>query len=262
MIEAVLTVGNMSWVANLAIFIGIVLFCRSFWYLLLEEDTVALFVVLSELPGGGFCVSASPCKSWPLLLRLRNTSALSRPLEACEGLNAQEKAELVVAATGHHFEDVMATYHPPGPSDSFGRNMVLNVSSATSAVSFMIFGDPDSPLALLAFWHVVLDPRMQSQMSTSWWEHHWKYFRCILQMSGQSNASEATGFYDPTSCHQRDVASTVDLRVFVNTLSFFEDTMTTYHQPGIAGEGAGKSSNIRWAIRQPWKKFGVAAVCS
>ena len=38
---------------------------------------------------------------------------------------------------------------------------------------------------------VVLNPRIQSQMSTSWWTHRWKYFRCILQLSGQSDAIDA-----------------------------------------------------------------------
>ena len=35
-------------------------------------------------------------------------------MEAREGPNTQDKAERLMAATGHLFEDMMATYHPPG----------------------------------------------------------------------------------------------------------------------------------------------------
>ena len=46
-------------------------------------------------------------------------------------------------------------------------------------------------------------------------------------------------------------------RVRSATGHLFEDVMATYHQPGIAGEACGKSSNIQWAFRQLWKKYGV-----
>ena len=36
------------------------------------------------------------------------------PIEAREGPNTQDKAERLMAATGHLFEDMMATCHPPG----------------------------------------------------------------------------------------------------------------------------------------------------
>ena len=59
-------------------------------------------------------------------------------MEAREGPDPEDKAEFHMAATGHLFEDLMATCHPPsipdevackpshtsGPSDSFGGNMM------------------------------------------------------------------------------------------------------------------------------------------
>ena len=35
-------------------------------------------------------------------------------MEAREGPNARDKAERLMAATGHLFEDMMATHHSPG----------------------------------------------------------------------------------------------------------------------------------------------------
>ena len=35
-------------------------------------------------------------------------------MEAREGPNTQDKGECLMAATGHLFEEMMATFHPPG----------------------------------------------------------------------------------------------------------------------------------------------------
>ena len=44
-----------------------------------------------------------------------------------EGLNTQDKAKRFMAATGHHLEDVMATYHPPGVAE---RRLAFNTQWA------------------------------------------------------------------------------------------------------------------------------------
>ena len=61
--------------------------------------------------------------------------------EAREGPHSHDKAECLIAATGHLFN----TVHPTslGPSDSFGRNTVWNFTSSV----FMTVGDADTP------WH-------------------------------------------------------------------------------------------------------------
>ena len=38
-------------------------------------------------------------------------------MEAREGPDPEDKAEFLMAATGHLLEDLMATYHPPGIPD-------------------------------------------------------------------------------------------------------------------------------------------------
>ena len=67
-------------------------------------------------------------------------------MEAREGPDNEDKAEFLMAATGHLFEVLMATYHPPGfpdevackpshtsgPSDSLGGNMVSTSTAVCS----------------------------------------------------------------------------------------------------------------------------------
>ena len=49
-----------------------------------------------------------------------------------------------------------------------------------------------------------------------------------------------------------------DEAIFVGALDhLFADMMATYHPLRDAGEAAGKSTNIQWAIRQLWKRYGV-----
>ena len=48
------------------------------------------------------------------LFRQRSTSTLCWPLEACECLNTQGRAEHLTAETHHPFEVVMTICHPPG----------------------------------------------------------------------------------------------------------------------------------------------------
>ena len=43
-----------------------------------------------------------------------SVTAFVLAMEAREGPNTQDRAEHLTAATGHTFEDVMTTYHPPG----------------------------------------------------------------------------------------------------------------------------------------------------
>ena len=61
--------------------------------------------------------------------------------EAREGPHPHDKAECLIAATGH----LLKTVHPTsfGPSDSFGRNTVWNFTSSV----FKTVGDADTP------WH-------------------------------------------------------------------------------------------------------------
>ena len=57
---------------------------------------------------------------WKLLKNLGRSPATEKlkrnvlTMEGLEGPNTQDKAERFMAATGHHLEDLMATYHPLG----------------------------------------------------------------------------------------------------------------------------------------------------
>ena len=56
-------------------------------------------------------------------------------LEAREGPSAQDKAERLTAATGHHLEDVMATCHPPGIAGRVDGGRCGTLSSSISSLS-------------------------------------------------------------------------------------------------------------------------------
>ena len=102
------------------------------------------------------------CPELPLvisaaLFRQRNKGCIVLAIEARVGPSTQDRAEHLTAATGHPFEDLMATGHSPGMlemlrnyhsthsvlSDSSGRNSVWNFTSVCSC-----FGEADTPSIL------------------------------------------------------------------------------------------------------------------
>ena len=117
-ITAILTMINMTWVANLAIFSGVGAWrMRSAssinWHSLLEQDPVTHFVVLPNYQED----EAMLRETLENLGRSPSAEKHMRivlAMEAREGPNTRDKAERLMAATGHLFEDMMATYHPPG----------------------------------------------------------------------------------------------------------------------------------------------------
>ena len=111
------------------------------------------------------------------LLRQRNTSTLCWLSEACESLNTQVRAEHLTAETGHPFEEVIATCHPPGIAEqvarnssdtqsafrSSGRNAVWNFTSSM----LMTVGDADTP-AIIGFFHsVTFEPQRLTEGSAT-----------------------------------------------------------------------------------------------
>ena len=80
------------------------------------------------------------CPELPLaisaaLFRQRNKGCIVLAIEARVGPSTQDRAEHLTAATGHPFEDLMATGHSPCMlhsvlSDSSGRNSVWNSTSS------------------------------------------------------------------------------------------------------------------------------------
>ena len=83
------------------------------WPSLLEEDPVAHFVVLPNYQEDEAMFRETfenSCRSLSAEKHVRIVLAV----EAREGPNTQDKADRLVAATCHLFEEVTATCHPPG----------------------------------------------------------------------------------------------------------------------------------------------------
>merc|ERR1712136_553714 len=159
-ITAILTMINMTWVANLAIFSGVGAWrMRSAssinWHSLLEEDPVTHFVVLPNYQED----EAMLRETLENLGRSPSAEKHMRivlAMEAREGPNTRDKAERLMAATGHLFEDMMATYHPPGIAGKVAgkssntqwafrqlwSNVVWNLPRDLNSV-FMTVGDAD-----------------------------------------------------------------------------------------------------------------------
>ena len=156
MITTILTMINRTWVANLAIFQRRWRLAHACcfvinWHGLLEEDLVANFVVLPNYHEDEAMLrdtlknlgrSPSPEKQ----VRIGLTT------EAREGPKTQDKAERLLVATGHVFEDVMADCHPLGiagqvagkssnaqwASQQFWRKCGVDLNGAAPAVSSLL----------------------------------------------------------------------------------------------------------------------------
>ena len=88
-------------------------------------------------------------------------------LEARRGPNTQDQAGRLMEATGHHFEEVTTSYHPPeiarevagksshtsGPSDSSGRNKVWNFTRSGDGIVVPGVG------GAFGFLHVHMEPK-------------------------------------------------------------------------------------------------------
>ena len=65
-------------------------------------------------------------------------------LEAGHCPNTQDQAGRLMAATGHLFEDVTASYHPPGVAGKAAGKIIQHPVGLPSSV-FITVGDPDTP---------------------------------------------------------------------------------------------------------------------
>ena len=80
---------------------------------LLDEDPVTHFVVLPNLQGNeGMLRETLDNLCYSLVAEKCTRIVLA--MEAREGPNTRDKNECLMAATGHLFEEMMATFHPPG----------------------------------------------------------------------------------------------------------------------------------------------------
>ena len=101
---------------------------------MVKDDPVTYFVVLPKIFRRTRLCPENPLKILAALLRQKNSCTLVLAVEAREGPNTQDKAGRFMAATGHHFEDVMANCHPLGIAEEVAGKIVQHPVSLPTAL--------------------------------------------------------------------------------------------------------------------------------